>query len=59
MQQFDKGDFADIVIGLLEKTGADPRMLELEITESMAMNNPDIALRHINRLKEIGCQICN
>ena len=25
MQQFEKADFADIVIGLLEKTGADPR----------------------------------
>jgi EAL domain-containing protein (putative c-di-GMP-specific phosphodiesterase class I) len=54
MQQFDKGDFAEVVTALLKKTGADPRLLELEITESMAMSNPEVALRHINQLKEMG-----
>jgi len=54
MQQFDKSDFASIVKSMLEKTGADPKLLELEITESMAMNDPDIALAHIDELKAIG-----
>lgn len=54
MQQFDKGDFADVVTGVLNKTGADPKLLELEITESMAMSNPDVALRHIKQLKQLG-----
>ena len=54
IQQFEKEDFSDIVIAILKRTDANPRLLELEITESMAMNNPDIALTHIQILKEIG-----
>lgn len=54
MQQFEKKDFSEIVLGLLKKTGADAKFLELEITESMAMNDPEIALRHIEVLKAAG-----
>ena len=54
VQQFEQSEFADIVKAILKKTGAEPRCLELEITESMAMNNYAIALRHIGALKELG-----
>ncbi|MGB7336978.1 MAG: EAL domain-containing protein [Salaquimonas sp.] len=54
MQQFEKKDFSEIVLSLLKKTGADPTLLELEITESMAMNDPDVALGHIEVLKAKG-----
>ncbi len=54
MQQFEKDDFSLIVTRILEKTGADPHLLELEITESMAMSNPEVALRHIEVLKKLG-----
>ncbi len=54
MQQFDKENFADLVREILDRTGADPRLLELEITESMAMSSPEIVLRHIGQLKKLG-----
>lgn len=54
VQQFEKQDFARIVEDILSETGADASLLELEITESMAMNNADIAVTHINRLKKAG-----
>ena len=52
--QFERPDLSDIVIEVLEETGANPEKLELELTESMAMQNPDIALSHINILKKLG-----
>ena len=52
--QFERPDLSDIVIEALEETGANPAKLELELTESMAMQNPDIALNHINVLKKLG-----
>ena len=42
------------VTEVLEETGADPTKLELELTESMAMQNPDAALTHIMTLKNLG-----
>lgn len=52
--QFERPDLSDIVIEVLKETGANPANLELELTESMAMQNPDIALNHINVLKKLG-----
>ena len=52
--QFERPDLSDIVIEVLEDTGANPANLELELTESMAMQNPDVALSHINVLKKLG-----
>lgn len=52
--QFERPDLSDIIIEVLEETGADAAKLELELTESMAMQNPDIALSHINILKKLG-----
>ena len=52
--QFERADLSDIVIEVLEETGANPAKLELELTESMAMQNPDVALNHINALKKLG-----
>ena len=52
--QFERPDLSRTVIEVLEETGADPKRLELELTESMAMQNPDMALSHIHALKAHG-----
>jgi len=52
--QFERPDLAQTVIDVLEETGADPSRLELELTESMAMQNPGLAIRHIEALKNLG-----
>jgi predicted signal transduction protein with EAL and GGDEF domain len=41
----------------LKETGLPPRLLELEITESTAMQQTDIALRTLKRLKQLGVSI--
>ena len=42
------------VISALEKTGFDPAMLEIEITESALLENEDTCRRNINALRQIG-----
>jgi predicted signal transduction protein with EAL and GGDEF domain len=41
----------------LEETGLDPKRLELEITESLLMNNTAEAMRTLRSLKELGVTI--
>lgn len=52
--QFSGADLSKVVMEVLAKTGASPNRLELELTESMAMQNPEMALHHIKTLKEKG-----
>ncbi len=52
--QFERPDLAQTVIDVLEQTGAKPTSLELELTESMAMQDPALAIKHIEALKKLG-----
>lgn len=54
MAQFSRGDFQDIVLEAIDETGIEPAMLELEITESMAMVDPDDLIRKANPLRKMG-----
>ena len=53
-RQFQQSDLPDIVARILTETGIDPRLLELEITESAAMNRPEETIGHLGRLKDMG-----
>ena len=52
--QFERPDLAQTVIDVLAQTGANPVKLELELTESMAMQDPALAIKHIEALKLLG-----
>lgn len=56
-RQFDKKNLDEVVDGALRASGLSPRYLELEITESTIMRNPDEAARMLRALKERGIQI--
>jgi predicted signal transduction protein with EAL and GGDEF domain len=53
-QQFEQTDFSERVLQIVEAENINPRSVELEITESMAMSNPARALEHIRKLKRAG-----
>jgi diguanylate cyclase (GGDEF)-like protein/PAS domain S-box-containing protein len=53
-RQFRSRALMETVVGILEETGLDPRWLELEITESMLMNDVDGAVRKMTALRELG-----
>jgi diguanylate cyclase (GGDEF)-like protein/PAS domain S-box-containing protein len=52
--QFRKQDIRQHVIDALEKTGLDPRCLELELTESILMQNPEAAADDLRFLQNLG-----
>lgn len=52
--QFHQKDFPEHVISVLNKTGANPRRLQLEITESMLVSNVEDIIRKMFILKNNG-----
>jgi diguanylate cyclase (GGDEF)-like protein len=55
--QFRSDRFAENVLRVVSHAGLAPENLELEITESMIMADPDRALRVINPLREAGVRL--
>jgi EAL domain-containing protein (putative c-di-GMP-specific phosphodiesterase class I) len=52
--EFSSPDFVDLIRQLLRETGADPGLIELEITEGVAMQNPEMAVAQIDKLRALG-----
>ncbi|HJW23685.1 MAG TPA: EAL domain-containing protein [Rhodocyclaceae bacterium] len=52
--QFNRADFVDRVLELLAGTGADPRRLKLELTESLLVQNVEEVIVKMSALKERG-----
>lgn len=55
--QFRSPNLADIVSDALNRAGLDPQYLELEVTETAATQEPEIIVKNLNRLKELGVTI--
>jgi diguanylate cyclase (GGDEF)-like protein/PAS domain S-box-containing protein len=53
-RQFQQPDVATQVTRALEETGFPPTHLDLEITESYAMQNPEAAIQTLRELKAVG-----
>ena len=53
-RQFRQPDFVQTVLSTLEKTRANPRLLKLEITESMLLDNIEQTIAIMERLKREG-----
>ncbi len=56
-RQFFQRDFVGTVVNILMQTGFDPKLLELEITESVAMQKSDRSIRLLKKLREMGITI--
>lgn len=56
-KQLVEPDLVHLVKQTLEQTQLAPQNLELEITESMLMENINLAVDHLNQLKELGVSI--
>ena len=55
--QFRQGDLAQMVHSTLEKTGLPPECLDLEITETVLMQNAAATIEVLRALKEMGVTI--
>ena len=56
-RQFRQGDLAATVSSILCQTGLDPNLLELELTESMIMDDPHGAEQALIALKNLGVSL--
>ena len=52
--QFKQGNLAQLVRQVLDETGLDPANLELELTESILMDNAESAINMLTELKKLG-----
>ena len=50
-------DEIDLLAGIINKSGADPATVKLEITETLMMEDPDHAADALNKLKALGVMI--
>lgn len=53
-RQFNQKDFSDEVLTILEQSGADPKRLKLELTESILVQNIQEVIEKMERLKSHG-----
>jgi diguanylate cyclase (GGDEF)-like protein len=56
-RQFDQKNLVELVTSALNDAGLDPQYLELEITESALMKNPEEAISTLRELKKLGIKI--
>lgn len=56
-RQFRQDNLPGFVAGIIAETGITPHLLELEITESVAMENPEETILHLRRFKEMGVEL--
>ncbi|PVV18479.1 MAG: diguanylate cyclase [gamma proteobacterium symbiont of Ctena orbiculata] len=54
VQQIDREGLVDLVSEELKNSGLSPERLELEVTESMLMRNPDLSRAVLSELRTIG-----
>ncbi len=53
-RQFHQGDFVDQVLGVIQRRGANPRQVKLELTESVLITEVEGVIAKMNLLKEAG-----
>lgn len=56
-RQLFEPEFIEKIPSVLQKTGIDPKYIHLEITETLLMENPDLATITLNKIKEMGIKL--
>ncbi|HYD79462.1 MAG TPA: bifunctional diguanylate cyclase/phosphodiesterase, partial [Paucimonas sp.] len=56
-RQFKQHNIVNMVSRVLQETGCDPASLELEITESVVMDNPEAAVATLQHLSDMGVSL--
>ena len=56
-RQFAQTDFVNTVAGALERSGLAPHLLDLELTETVVMEDAEENIRSLGRLKALGVRL--
>ncbi|RLA75883.1 MAG: GGDEF domain-containing protein [Epsilonproteobacteria bacterium] len=57
MKQLEQKDFMSILINMLKETKYDAKLLELEVTESQIMLNPEKAIKILQQIHDLGIEL--
>jgi len=57
VRQFMRKDLLDTLVNVIKDTGIDARVLELEVTESLIMNDAEEFVATLKKLKDVGIKI--
>ncbi|MBX9959608.1 MAG: EAL domain-containing protein [Burkholderiaceae bacterium] len=55
--QFRRGDLQPAIARILQRTGFEPRLLELELTESIMIHDAEAVLAAVRQLKQLGVKL--
>jgi diguanylate cyclase (GGDEF)-like protein/PAS domain S-box-containing protein len=56
-RQFYQGNLPEVIAQILRETSLEPKYLKIELTESIVMQDIDMAVGILNRLKEMGLSL--
>ena len=56
-KQFAQPHLVDSLVHIFQTTGLEPHCLQLEITESLLMQDTKTTMKTLNQLKALGCQL--
>ncbi|MDH3286583.1 MAG: EAL domain-containing protein [Betaproteobacteria bacterium] len=56
-RQFQRNNLADVVAQVLRKSGINPALLTLELTESLLMSDENKTVETLHQLKDLGVQL--
>jgi EAL domain-containing protein (putative c-di-GMP-specific phosphodiesterase class I) len=56
-KQLDNPEFANKIKALLDRHALEPALLQIEVTESTVMTNPDMAIEALSKLASLGITI--
>ena len=54
---FYQTDLKERVLDALVRNGLDPKWLEVELTETLALSDIDFAVAQMNKLRELGVKL--
>ncbi|MES9816184.1 MAG: EAL domain-containing protein [Candidatus Thiodiazotropha sp.] len=57
VRQLQRKDLVAFIVGSLVETGCSPEWLEMEITEGHVMENPENAIRILDKIDDIGIKL--
>ncbi len=55
--QFESPNFTDLIKSILDSSGLDPKLLELEVTESVVMQDVNVVIERLQELRDMGISI--
>lgn len=57
VRQFSQPDLVEYIASVLAETGLEAQYLEIELTESLVMNDVESSIEILNRLKQLGVHV--